>query len=171
MGLTYEEFTEGRRWITQGRTVAEADVTLFCGLSGDFNPLHSDAAFSAGSGFGERIAHGPLVQAMAIGLMSQLNLINGTAMGLLNLNWDFRAPVHFGDTVHARISVASARPSKSGSGVVALRFEVLNHENQLVQEGQATLLMASDTRKRPLVEGAADVDNGGNIQSPGEWPE
>lgn len=171
MGLTYEEFTEGRRWVTQGRTVTEADVTLFCGVSGDFNPLHSDATFSAGSGFGERIAHGPLVQAVAIGLMSQLNLINGTAMGLLNLNWDFRAPVRFGDTVHARISVASARPSKSGSGVVALCFEVINHESQLVQEGVATLLMASGPQKRPLVEGAAEVDNGGNVRTLGEAPE
>ena len=108
---------------------------------------------------------------MAIGLMSQLNLINGTAMGLLNLNWDFRAPVRFGDTVHARISVASARPSKSGSGVVALRFEVINHESQLVQEGTATLLMALGAKKRALVEGAAEVDNGGNVQTPGETPE
>ena len=38
MGLTYEEFTEGRRWVTQGRTVTEADVMLFCGVSGRFQP-------------------------------------------------------------------------------------------------------------------------------------
>lgn len=152
MGLTYEEFTPARSWVTQARTVTEADVALFCGLSGDFNPLHSDEEFSRGSGFGARIAHGPLIQAMAIGLMSQLNLINGTAMGLLNLNWNFRAPVKFGDTVHARVTVQNTRPTKSGAGVVTLRFRVINQSGVEVQEGTMILLMASAEQKRNLVD-------------------
>lgn len=151
MGLTYEEFTEARSWLTQARTVTEADVALFCGLSGDFNPLHSDAEFSRGSGFGARVAHGPLVQAMAIGLMSQLNLINGTAIGLLNLNWSFRAPVKFGDTIHARITVLNARPARSGSGVVTLGFQVINQSGFEVQQGAMILLMASSAQRRSLV--------------------
>lgn len=151
MGLTYEEFVEDAAWVTQARTITEADVALFSGLSGDFNPLHCDAEFSRGSSFGERIAHGPLVQSMAIGLMSQLNLINGTALGLLNLNWDFRGPVRFGDTVHARVSVAGARPSRSGAGVVVLRLVVVNQSGAPVQEGTMTLLMASAAGRRELV--------------------
>lgn len=151
MGLTYEEFTESRSWHTQARTVTEADVALFCGLSGDFNPLHSDEEFSRGSGFGERIAHGPLVQAMAIGLMSQLNLINGTAMGLLSLNWNFRAPVKFGDTIHARITVESSRPARNGAGVVTLGFRVINQTGSEVQEGLMILLMTSAAQRRNLV--------------------
>src|SRR3546814_7489942 len=53
----------------------------------------SDEEHCRGTRFGTRIAHGPLGMSMAIGLMSQLNLINGTALGLLNLNWDFRGPI------------------------------------------------------------------------------
>src|SRR3546814_13490741 len=80
MGLTYEEFHQGQSWTTQRRTVTEADVVMFCGVSGDFNPLHSDEEHCRGTRFGTRIAHGPLGMSMAIGLMSQLHLINGTAL-------------------------------------------------------------------------------------------
>lgn len=152
MGLTFEEFGRDARWVTQARTVTESDVALFCGLSGDFNPLHSDAEFSAGSVFKERVAHGPLVQAMAIGLMSQLNLINGTARGLLNLNWDFRAPVRFGDTVHVRVSVEDVRPAKNDAGVLTLRLEVVNQSGATAQTGTMTLLMESAASKRELVK-------------------
>lgn len=152
MGLTYEEFTEAESWVTQARTVTEADVAQFCGLSGDFNPLHSDEEFSRGSVFGARIAHGPLVQSIAIGLMSQLNLINGTAVGLLNLNWSFLAPVKFGDTVHARVTVEQVRPAKSGSGVVTLGFRVINQSGAEVQEGTMILLMVSAAQRRDLVD-------------------
>jgi len=143
MGLAYEEFTPDRFWTTQARTVTEADVALFCGLSGDFNPLHSDEEYSRSTNFGGRIAHGPLGMSMAIGLMSQLNLINGTALALLNLNWNFKAPIMLGDTIHARVHPESVRPTHSERGVVALHFEVYKQDGTLVQEGTATLLMKS----------------------------
>lgn len=147
MGLTYEEFHPGQTWTTQARTVTESDVALFCGLSGDFNPLHSDEEYCRTTQFGTRIAHGPLGMSMAIGLMSQLNLINGTTIALLNLNWDFRGPIRLGDTIHARVSTTDLRRTKAGHGVVTLRFEVMNQAAALVQEGSATLMMktAEDT--------------------------
>lgn len=147
MGLNFEEFSTDQNWTTQARTVTEGDVALFCGLSGDFNPLHSDEDYSRGTLYGGRIAHGPLGLSMAIGLMSQLNLINGTAIGLLNLSWDFRAPVMLGDTIHARVNPRSLRPTKSGNGIVVLGFEVVNQHGTLVQEGTATLMMKSSHAK------------------------
>lgn len=141
MGLTYEEFHPGQSWTTQRRTVTEADVVMFCGVSGDFNPLHSDEEHCRDTRFGTRIAHGPLGMSMAIGLMSQLNLINGTALGLLNLNWDFRGPIRLGDTIHARVTTDATRRTKAGDGIVTLRFAVANQKGETVQEGTATLLM------------------------------
>lgn len=143
MGLAYEEYNLGQEWTTQARTITEADIATFCGLSGDFNPLHSDEEFSRQSQFGSRVAHGPLVLSVAIGLMSQLNLINGTAMGLLNLNWDFVGPVRIGDTVHAVVTTKEMRRIKSGHGIVTLEFEVRNQSGETVQTGTATLMMQS----------------------------
>ena len=142
MGLYVEEFETGRVLTTRARTVGEGDISLFAGLSGDFNPLHVDEAFCADTEFGTRIAHGPLGLSMAIGLMSQLNLIDGTALALLNLRWDFPGPVKIGDTIHARVTCVEARRgSKPGRGVVRLRLEVVNQRGTRVQDGTMTLLM------------------------------
>jgi acyl dehydratase len=122
--------------------VGETDVSLFAGLAGDFNPLHVDEAFAAKTEFGGRIAHGPLVLSMAIGLMAQLNLIDGTALALLDLTWSFKGPVKIGDTIRARVTPTEKRPTrKSGRGVLVLRFEVENQRGDLVQTGAITLLM------------------------------
>ena len=142
MGLYLEDFVLDRTLITHGRTIGEADVSLFAGLAGDFNPLHVDEEFAKNTEFGGRIAHGPLVLSMAIGLMAQLNLIGGTALALLDLKWAFKAPVKLGDTIRARVTPIEKRPSrKQGRGVLVLRFEVANQRGETVQTGTITLLM------------------------------
>ncbi len=142
MGLYYEEFDPDKTWITRGRTVGEGDITQFAGLVGDFNPLHVDAAYCAETPYKGRIAHGPLTLSMAIGLMSQQNLIDDTTTGLLGLNWSFSAPVNIGDTIHARVSLASKRPTRDPArGIVVLRLEVLNQSGKSVQVGEMTLMM------------------------------
>ena len=142
MGLYFEEFTTALRVVTRGRTVGEGDITLFSGLSGDFNPLHVDAEYCATTPFQERIAHGPLTLAMAIGLMSQQNLIDATTMGLLDLHWSFAGPVRIGDTVHAVVTCTETRPtSKPDRGVVTLRLDVVNQRGEQVQTGHLKLLM------------------------------
>jgi acyl dehydratase len=142
MGLYYEDFEAGKVWTTRGRTVGEGDITLFAGLVGDFNPLHVDAAYCSDTPYKGRIAHGPLTLSMAIGLMSQQNLIDDTTTGLLGLNWSFSAPVKIGDTIHADVSMVSKRPTKDLSrGIVVLRLDVINHTGISVQLGEMTLMM------------------------------
>lgn len=142
MGLYLEDFQLNCTLTTHGRTVGEADVSLFAGLAGDFNPLHVDEEFAKQTEFGGRIAHGPLVLSMAIGLMAQLNLIDGTALALLDLKWEFKAPVKLGDTIQARVTPIEKRPSrKQGRGLLVLRFEVENQRGETVQMGAITLLM------------------------------
>lgn len=142
MGLHFEDFGDELRVVTRGRTVGEGDITLFAGLSGDFNPLHVDGEYCAGTQFGERIAHGPLTLAMAIGLMSQQNLIDATTMGLLDLHWSFAGPVKIGDTVHAVITAVDKKPSrKPDRGVVTLQLDVFNQREEQVQTGRLKLLM------------------------------
>jgi acyl dehydratase len=146
MGLYFEEFTLDRPVTTRGRTVSEADIVTFVGISGDWNPLHIDEEFSKNAGYGGRIAHGPMGMSMAIGLMAQRNLIDGTALALLGLQWDFKGPVRIGDTIHAVVTPVQKRPTqKPGRGVVSLRFEVKNQHSAVVQVGTATLLMKMKT--------------------------
>ena len=146
MGLRFEEFELGRTLTTRGRTVGEGDISLFAGLVGDHNPLHVDEEFCRTTTYGGRIAHGPLTMSMSIGLMSQLNLVDGTALGLLGVGWDFQGPVRIGDTIHARVTPHEKRLSqKGGRGVVKLAFEVVNQRDEVVQTGFMTLLMKAQS--------------------------
>ena len=142
MGLYYEDFEPHRPVLTRGRTIGEGDISLFAGLSGDFNPLHVDDSFCAETPYKGRIAHGPMTLAMAIGLVSQQNIIDGTTTGLLNLNWSFSGPVKIGDTIRARMTLASKRPTRNPArGIVVLRLEVVNQHDAVVQIGEMTLMM------------------------------
>jgi acyl dehydratase len=144
VGLHLEDFELGRTLTTRARTVGEGDISLFAGLVGDHNPLHVDEELARATPYGGRIARGPLTMSMAIGLMSQLNLIDGTALGLLGIGWDFQAPVRIGDTIRARVTPVEKRASQQGGrGVVKLGFEVINQRDEVVQTGFMTLLMKS----------------------------
>jgi acyl dehydratase len=142
LGLYLEDFEINTTHRTRGRTIGEGDVSLFAGLVGDHNPLHVDEEFSRQSIFGGRVAHGPLVLSTAIGLMSQLDWIDGTALGLLGISWEFHAPVRLGDTISARVTPLEARPSQLPTrGVLKIGFEVLNQNDEIVQVGSIVLLM------------------------------
>lgn len=143
MGWYYEDFAPGRSITTPRRTITEADVVGFAGLSGDFNPLHVDEVFAREAGYGGRIAHGPMVLGMALGLGAQAGLFDGTVLGMLGVQWAFHGPVRAGDTLHAVITVVSARATrKPGRGVVDLRFEIRTAPQALVQSGQCQIMFA-----------------------------
>ena len=142
MGLYFEQFTPGQTFQTPGRTITEADIGAFAGLTGDYNPVHTDAVFAAASPFGTRIAHGPFGIGLAFGLASRLDLIDGTVIALLSVQWDFRAPVRAGDTLHAAIAVAEARPTKHADrGVIGLSINMMNQHGAVTQAGSCKLLM------------------------------
>ena len=142
MGRLFQDFALGQVFETPGRTITESDIAAFSGLSGDYNPVHTDAVFAAATEFGGRIAHGPMGIGMAFGLASRLDLIDGTVVALLGVTWDFTAPVRPGDTIRARIEVVETRAVKRPEhGLVGLRFTLVNQDRVVVQTGTARLLM------------------------------
>ena len=143
-GLYFEEMEVGSRIVSPGRTVTEADIVAFCGLSGDYNELHSNAEYAKQTLFGKRIAHGLLGLAIASGLAGRLGIMEGTAQAFMGLEWKFKHPVFIGDTIHVRMSVKRKREIKRlGGGLVIADIAVVNQEEQVVQEGQWTVLIKS----------------------------
>lgn len=142
MGRLHDEFHVGQRFRTPGRTVTQGDIDGFAGLTGDYNPVHTDEAFAAATEFGGRVAHGPMGIGLAFGLASRLDLIDGTVVALLGLTWAFKAPMRPGDTIHAAIEVVDKRESRDpGRGVLGLRIELVSGAGTVLQAGTAQLLM------------------------------
>ena len=109
-GRYWDDFTVGEVLATGRRTVDGGDVSRFAGLTGDFNPLHTDAVFAKETPFGERVAHGILTLAVSNGQQNLSGWFEGTALALLGLDRvRFTAPVKFGDTLHTEMTVKNQR--------------------------------------------------------------
>ena len=132
----FEDLSVGQEFTSPGRTVTEADIVIFAGLSGDYNVLHTDAEHMKSSIFGERIAHGLLGLSIQQGLASRGEPAAGH--GLLSaLKWKFKGPIKIGDTVHvlSRIAVTKDGPD-AGRGLVTVERRLINQLGEVVQEGE-----------------------------------
>ena len=144
-GLYFEEFQVGQAITSQGRTVTEADVVAFAALSGDWNPMHTDAEFAARHPFGQRVAHGLLGLAIASGLAVRLGFLEETVLAFRELGeWKFSLPVYIGDTIHVRATVIETKEMRRlGGGLVTLKVEILNQDDKVVQRGTWGVLVKS----------------------------
>ncbi|MEL6405355.1 MAG: MaoC/PaaZ C-terminal domain-containing protein [Chloroflexota bacterium] len=143
-GLYFEEFEEGSTMMTRARTITEADLVNFAGLTGDYNPLHTDANYAASTVMEQRIAHGMLVMSYAVGQAYQLGILERTVIAFRALEVKFSRPVFIGDTIRVALEVTNLKAAaRLGGGVVDLKFRILNQDDNAVQKGTMTLLMAS----------------------------
>jgi acyl dehydratase len=125
------------------RTITEADLVNFAGVSGDDNRLHTDEEFARTTIFGRRVAHGTLVLSISQGLRQRAGVFEGTLMALLEIrSWRFLKPVFIGDTVGVETEVADLREtSQPDRGVVVQRVRVFNQRDEMVQEGELVSLI------------------------------
>ncbi|SDL86963.1 MaoC family dehydratase [Microbacterium azadirachtae] len=134
-GLYFEEFEEGAVYLHRpGRTVTEADNVLFTTLTMNTQALHLDAAWSAGTEFGERLVNSMFTLSTLVGL-SVAQLTMGTIVANLGFSdVSFPAPVRIGDTLYAETLVVSKRLSASrpGQGVVQLAHTGRNQDGTVV---------------------------------------
>jgi len=143
-GKYFDEFEIGNEVISPARTITEADVVMFAGLTGDYNQLHTDEEFAKTTPFVRRIAHGLLVLSYAVGLLGRLGFIEGTALAFRELTWKFSQPVFMGDTVHVKARCRELKPmARLGGGLVIFDLSVVNQEGKTVQKGEWHVLMAS----------------------------
>lgn len=119
---------------TRSRTITEADLVLFAGLSGDINPVHMDAVYAARSRFGARIVHGMLTASLVSAVLG--NQLPGPGAIYLEQRLRFEAPVYIGDTLTAAVEVIALRAEKR---IVTLRTECANQDGTLVLSGEAVV--------------------------------
>ncbi|MFQ5884430.1 MAG: MaoC/PaaZ C-terminal domain-containing protein [Thermoplasmata archaeon] len=141
-GKKFEEFEIGQEFTTAARTITEGDVSTFAGLSGDFNPLHTDEEYGKRTPFGGRIAHGLLAVAVSTGQANQLGIFEGTTIALLSMSLKYTGAAKFGDTIHTVLKVAEKKETSSPDrGIVTFDVTTLNQRNESIVEAQWVVML------------------------------
>jgi len=131
--MYFEEFTVGMEHVTCGRTITEADVMQFAGLSGDFTELHTNEEYARNGPFGRRIAHGLLTLSISSGLTTRMNLITDTVVAFYGIDkLRFVKPVFLGDTIKVKKTVLDTLSKSSVMGVVTFDTTVVNQRGETV---------------------------------------
>lgn len=135
--MKFEDLTVGQS-AQFAKTITEADVMMFAGITGDFNPVHIDAVAAAKTRFGGRIAHGML----SAGLISATiaNKLPGPGSIYLGQTLKFTAPVRIGDTVTANVEIAELMSKNR----VKLRTTCTNQNGETVIDGEATVMVVGE---------------------------
>jgi 3-hydroxybutyryl-CoA dehydratase len=137
----FEDFIVGETFTTPGRTMTDADVTDFAGVSGDFHSLHTDEEFAKRNMFHKRVAHGVLTLAITEGLWMRLGIFEESLVAFYGIdNLRFTKPVFIGDTIRARLVVGEIREKKE-FGLVTINNEVTNQNGEIVLKFDAQLLL------------------------------
>jgi acyl dehydratase len=147
LGFTWEQLSVGQQFRTLNRTVTEADLMMFVGVTGMVEVIFTDATFGAEKGAIQgRFVPAALTYSLIEGLLCQ-SMIQGTGLALLELKKRVLAPVRVGDTVHAEIEVTSVRPTSKGNrGIVASRTDIKNQHGEIVISYEATRMLAGRSK-------------------------
>jgi 3-hydroxybutyryl-CoA dehydratase len=148
--LFFDDVNVGQEFESAGRTVTEADIVNFAGISGDYNPIHVDHEFARTTHFRQPMAHGMLVWAISSGLGSYAPPMR--TMAFLSVrDWEFKHPVYIGDTIRLISKVFKKEErSKGRRGVITWHRKVINQDDKIVHEGFTVT----------LVEGRANLNRG-----------
>jgi acyl dehydratase len=156
-GLRYADLHVGLSFRSPGRTITDADLVGFAGLTGDYSELHTSDVYAKNSQFGRRVAHGLLGLAYAHGLMwPRTGELRETAIAFLGINdWKFVGPIFVGDTIFVNYRLGELRDSKSKPTQAIAIFDVavVNQDDKVVQQGRKALLVS----KVPLSAVAASA--------------
>ena len=139
----WEDFSVGDKVTSMAITVTEAHVVTWAGLTMDFYPLHMDKEYAARTPFKERIVHGPLTFAMAVGLMGMTGYAKDSVIAWLGVdNMRIPAPVKIGDTIRLHAEITELRETKnSDQGFTMMRYEVVNQREEPVMTFDMKFLM------------------------------
>ncbi len=134
LGLRWEDTPTGFRFRTIGRTITEADITLFVGVTGMTEVLFTNVEYLKEQSLygGRRLVPGALVYSVAEGLLMQ-SIVQGTGLAFLGTDMEVLGPTFAGDTIRLEVEVLESRPTSTpGRGFVLTRNTVRKHDGQKV---------------------------------------
>lgn len=137
-----DDFKVGEVYTTARITVTETHVVNWAGLTGDFYPLHMDKVYAEATSFGERLVHGPMIFALAVGLVAQAGFGGDSVIAWLGAdNMRMKAPVRFGDTITVEVLIKEQKPTRAGSrGVQTWLYTVKNQRDEVVMTFDYTMM-------------------------------
>jgi 3-hydroxybutyryl-CoA dehydratase len=139
--LYLEQLELGAIWTSPSRTVTETDVVFFAGMTGDYDPLHTDHEYAAKSHYGKPIAHGLLGLSLMAGLSSTTPRLRNLALIKVE-SWDFHRPIYVGDTIFVVSVVERITPRGRRSGEVVWHRKLMNSRQECVQSGRIVTIVA-----------------------------
>ena len=162
-GYTYADLHVGMTFRSPGRTITEADIVAFAGLTGDYSELHTSDVYARNSQFGRRVAHGMLGLAYAHGLMwPRTGELRQTAIAFLGISdWNFVGAIFVGDTIFVNYTIAELRDSRSKptQAIATFDVELVTQDGRVVQRGRKALLVSKVPL--PAVEASVSAAPGG----------
>ncbi len=142
-GYYFEEVDLGQEFITRGRTITESDIVQFAALTGDYNPMHTNAEYMKTHPMGQRVAHGMLTLSYAVGQIYQLGFMERTVIAFRGLEMKFSLPVFIGDTLHCELKIIEKKEARRmGGGIVTSEIKIINQDGKTVQSGTMALILA-----------------------------
>ena len=140
--MYFEDYVVDAVEKSRGRTITEADIVNFAGLSGDFVELHVNAEYARRGPFGKRIAHGALIFSISTGLMVQMPGDNEAIVAFYGVDkLRFTLPVFIGDTIHLTRRVVEKQLKNAERGVIATEITVVNQDEKPVLVYTARLMV------------------------------
>ena len=132
-----DDYAVGERFISPARTITEADIINFAGLTGDWHPLHTDVEYATKTPFKERIAHGMLTLSVGMVLPFRLgpysSFLPRSFMAFYGMeNVRFTAPTKIGDTIHCEVEVTEIADRGIGRGVLTTQNQIKNQRGEVL---------------------------------------
>lgn len=145
-GLRYDQWELGKEYITGARTITEADVVNFAGLSGDWSATHTNDVYGKSTIYGSRIVYGNITFIVSTGLLSQTMMFEGTTVALVDMQISYQEPVKFEDTIFCKFTPVEKRATKHPDrGIVVFKVFVYNQNEEQVAEEHLALLVSNQT--------------------------
>ena len=142
----FEDVVVGEPLETPGRTLTEADIVQYVGLTGEWEPRTTDEVAASLAETNGRVIPDLLPLCMSSGLGWRVPQPPLAVLAFMGFEWKFSLPLRIGDTIRSRSRTAAKRSMKDG-GVVVEEREILNQRGEVVQSGRLTLLVAKRPRK------------------------